>query len=78
MMCIDYKEYGVCTAVSREIPIGENICEDCPCREEILEYQAFAHLVFDHDVKDGNIKKLRVTGNHELLEVELENWLGDE
>lgn len=77
-MCELLHKYHCCVAVDKEIPIGENICEGCAHREEVVEYQAFCHLVFDHEVKDGQIKKLRVTGNHELLETELEFWLGDE
>lgn len=77
-MCKNYTEHNVCIAICDDGMIGEHICSDCDCREEIEEYQAFAKLVFrDRRISDGNIKKLRVTGDHELLEEVLENWFGE-
>lgn len=79
-MCDDYKNYGVCTAIGREIPVGENICGDCPCREEIVEYQLFSKLAWREEstIKDGQIKRMRVTGDHKQLVVEVVEWLEDE
>ena len=78
-MCELLHEYHCCVAVDKDTLIGDNICDDCTCREEVEEYQAFCRMVFrDERLHDGNIKKLRVTGNHQLLETELEHWLGDE